>query len=163
MWYGLTDPQAQAFGTAIATRYPQSSYPNVFWFRGDDSDGSQDGFFTDFTTGIQAAGDTRPQGAIEYYPETDSHIEFDTGAVFNPGGWGMTDATWNWVYTYDPSYLGIEKAYTESGTTPILVVWGDGPYYGDTDNSTPDYTIRRFAWWALASGARGVNATSGPR
>ena len=41
-------------------------------------------------------------------------------------------------------------------------MWGDGPYYGDTDNSTPDYTIRRFAWWALASGARGFNNTSGP-
>ena len=162
VFYGLTLAQATAFGTAIATRYPQSQYPNLFWFRNDDSDGSQDQFHVAMTQGIQAAGDTRTQGSCEYMPETDSHIRFDTGAIWVPGGWGMTYATWNWVYTYDPAYLGVEKAYTESGTTPIMVVAGDGTYYGDTDNSTPDYTIRRFMWWALASGARGINATDGP-
>jgi hypothetical protein len=161
VWYGLTDAQAQAFGTAIATRYPQSQYPNVFWFRNDDSDGSQDQFHEDMTTGILAAGDTRPAGACEYFPETTSHVELDTGAVYpSATSWGQNHANWNWVYTYDPCYLGVERAYTDS--KPVMVLWADGPYYGDTDNSTADYTIRRFCWWALASGARGINATNGP-
>jgi Protein of unknown function (DUF4038) len=162
IWNNLSTTQAHAFGQALSTRYPQSSYPHVFWFYGDDGQGSNDSYFTQMLAGSAAAGDTRSLVSTEYYGETNSHIEFDTGAVYVSGGFGITNATYNWVYTYNPNYLGVEDSYTETGTTLIPAVWGDGPYYGDTDNSTPDYTERRNTWWALASGARGLNNTSGP-
>ena len=164
IWYNLSTTQAHTFGQLMAARYPQSSYPNVFWFFGDDGTGGQDTYFTQMLAGLQAGGDTRYPVSIEQYPETSSHIEFDNGAVFIPGGFGMTSATYNWVYTYDPMYLGVEDTYTEAGTTLLPVVWGDGWYYGDNsvDQNTADYTIRRGTWWALASGSRGFNNTSGP-
>ena len=115
--------------------------------------------FAAILTGITGAGDTRGVISLEQYPETNCHVEFDTGAVFDPGGFGMTSATYNWVYTYNPSYLGVEDSCTESGTTLIPVVWGDGPYYGDNPPDS-DYTLRRFTWWTLASGGRGFNSTS---
>lgn len=161
VFFNLGTTQAHSFGAAIATRYPQSSWPNVFFFFGDDGSGGQDTLFTQMLSGIRGTGDTRPI-STEQLPETDCHVEFDNGAVFVPGGFGMTSANYNWVYTYDPGYLGTERAYTETGTTLIPVVAGDGIYYGDTDNTTPDYTSRRFTWWHLASGARGLNVTSGP-
>lgn len=163
VWAGVTGTQEQAFGHALATRYPQASYPNVFWFFGDDdTTGANDTDFANMLTGLRAGGDARALVSMEQDPETNSHIEFDNGDVYVPGGFGITNATYNWAYTYYPGYAGTEDSYAETGTTLIPVVWGDGPYYGDTDNSTPDYTIRRFAWWALASGARGFNNTSGP-
>ena len=160
VWANVTGTQEQAFGAALAARYPQSSYPNVFWFFGDDNNAGTNG--TDFAailTGITGAGDTRGVISLEQYPETNCHVEFDTGAVFDPGGFGMTSATYNWVYTYNPSYLGVEDSCTESGTTLIPAVWGDGPYYGDNPPDS-DYTLRRFTWWTLASGGRGFNSTS---
>lgn len=161
MWYNLTGTQATQFGSAIATWYPQATFPNLWWMWGDDTPaGSFDALFSDMLTGMRNAGDTRPAGPFEYEPETNSHIEFDTKAIFSAGGWGVTNATVNWTYTYIPPYVGVQDGYHETGTTPIMVVWGDGAYYGDTDNSTPDYTSRRFVWWSLAAGARGVNITS---
>ncbi len=158
VFFNLGTAQALVFGTAIANRYPQSTYPNVFFFFGDDGSGNQDALFTQMLSGIRSTGDTRPV-STEQLPETDCHIEFDTGAVFVPSGFGVTSAQYNWVYTYDPSYNGVEKSYTESGALPV--VWGDGVWYGDPDGGAVDYTSRRFAWWALASGARGINTTSG--
>ena len=161
IWQHLSTTQATAFGAAMAARYPQSSYPNVFWFFGDDDFGDNDSYWSAMLSGITSAGDTRGVISNEQNSETNSQIEFDNGTSY--GTFGAANATYNWVYTYSPPYLGVEDSYTESdGFTKIPVVWGDGTYYGDTDNSTPDYTIRRFTWWALASGARGVNNTSGP-
>jgi hypothetical protein len=161
IWQHLSTTQASAFGAALAARYPQASYPHVFWFFGDDSFGTTDTYFANILSGAQGAGDTRTLVSVEHNSETNSHIEFDTGTAY--GTFGAASATYNWTYTYSPTYLGVEDGYTETaGFTKIPVVWGDGPYYGDTDNSTPDYTIRRFAWWSLASGARGINSTSGP-
>jgi Protein of unknown function (DUF4038) len=162
VFFNLGTAQANTFGQLVAARYPKSSRPNVFFFFGDDGNGGQDTYFTQMLSGITGTGDTRPV-SIEQYPETDSHVEFDTGAIFVSGGFGVTSANYNWVYTYDPMYLGVEDAYTETGTTLLPVVWGDGWYYGDEDvANTKDYTIRRGTWWALASGARGFNNTSGP-
>ena len=163
VWSGVSSAQLTAFGTALAERYPQSSYPHVFWFFGDDSSGGEDdAYFGDILAGLTAGGDSRNLISMEQYGETNCHIRFEDGAVYVSGGFGMTKATYNWCYTYCQCYSAVEDSYAESGTTLIPVVWGDGPYYGDTDNSTPDYTLRRFCWWALASGARGFNSTSGP-
>ena len=163
IWYNLSTTQANTFGQLIAARYPQASYPNVFWFFGDDGSGGQDTYFTQMLSGLAAGGDTRPLVSTEQLPETNCHVQFNTGAVYITGGFGMAKATYNWAYTYDPTYLGIEKSYTETGTTPLPVVYGDGIWYGDEGTTgTHNYVIRRVTWWALASGARGLNNTCGP-
>ena len=163
IWYNLSTTQANTFGQLIAARYPQASYPNVFWFFGDDGSGGQDTYFTQMLSGLAAGGDTRPLVSTEQLPETNCHVQFDTGAVYITGGFGMAKATYNWAYTYDSTYLGIEKSYTETGTTPLPVVYGDGIWYGDEGTTgTHNYVIRRVTWWALASGARGLNNTCGP-
>ena len=107
VWANVTGTQEQAFGTALAERYPQSSYPHVFWFFGDDdTTGANDPDFENMLTGLKAGGDTRVLLAMEQVPETNCHIEFDNGDVYTPGGFGMTYATYNWVYTYYPAYAG---------------------------------------------------------
>lgn len=162
IWANATTTQLQQFGAALATRYPQASYPNVHWTFGDDDQGGNDAAYSAILTGIRNAGDTRTLISCEQYGETNSQIEFDTGAAYpSATGFGNINATWNWVYTYNPPYLGLEASYTESGRTPIPAAWADGPYYGD-NSPDADAMIRRYTWWALASGARGVANTSGP-
>jgi hypothetical protein len=158
----LSSTQANAYGVLLANRYPVSTWPNVQWvFDDDEYAGNADTVLTAMLTGIRSTGDTRNCVTMEQFPETNCHVEFDTGAIYDPGGFGITYCQWNLCYTYDPCYLAVEASYTETGTSLIPVVWGDGVWYGDTDNATPDYTIRRYVWWALASGARGINLTSG--
>ena len=163
IWYNLSQSQANTFGQLIAARYPQSSYPNVFWFFGDDGSGGQDVYFNQMVSGLTTGGDTRPLVSTEQMPETNCHIQFSNSAVYIAGGFGMTKATYNWCYTYCPTYLAIEKSYIETGTTLMSVVYGDGIWYGDEGiTATHNYVIRRVTWWALASGARGINVTCGP-
>lgn len=165
----LSSTQAHAIGAAIATRYPQATYPNLHWAFGDDCDQFTAGVnvtaevaFTQILAGMASAGDARPVIALEQTGETDSHIRFDTGAVFIASGFGITSATVNFCYSYQPSYLGVEGSYKTSVTPLLPVLYGDGVWYGDTDNATVESTIRKHTWWALASGARGVDSTSGP-
>ena len=165
IWFNLSTTQASTFGQLMAARYPLAAYPNVQWFFGDDGSGGQDAYFTQMVSGLATGGDTRTMISTEQLPETNSHIEFDTGAVYITGGFGMSSTvTYNWTYTYDPTYLGVEKGYTETGTTLLPVVYGDGIWYGDnsTSQNVADYTARRVTWWALASGVRGTNVTAGP-
>lgn len=165
IWFNLSTTQANTFGQLLAARYPLSSFPNVQWFFGDDGSGGQDTFFTQMVSGLATGGDTRTMISCEQLPETNSHIQFNTGAVFVTSGFGMSSSVkYNWTYTYDPTYNGVEKGYTESGTTLLPVVYGDGIWYGDnsTSQNVADYTARRVTWWALASGVRGTNVTCGP-
>jgi Protein of unknown function (DUF4038) len=163
IWHNATNTQGTAFGTALSTRYPLSSYPNVQWFFGDDDDGPNDSFYQAILTGMQNAGDTRPLISDEQFTNTNCHIEFDNGTSFG-GTFGVPNSTYNWVYSYDAPYFGVEDSYKEGGTySHIPPVYGDGVYYGDTGSgTTPNRAIRTFTWWALSSGARGVCATSGP-
>jgi Protein of unknown function (DUF4038) len=161
IWQNLSTTQAHAFGAALATRYPQSSYPNVQWFFGDDDNGGNDTMFSQMLSGIQSVGDTRSLISEEQTQETNCHIEFDNKTSFG-GTFAAPNATYNWTYSYNPVYHGIEDGYSEGGSfTHLPVIWGDGPWYGDNAGDV-DYTIRRFTWWSLASGARGFNNTSGP-
>jgi hypothetical protein len=65
--------------------------------------------------------------------------------------WGTAHAQYDWVYTYDASYDGIEKAYSHDGDIPVF--YGDGNALGFTDVRI----MRKMIWWALSSGARGFN------
>jgi hypothetical protein len=163
IWSHATNAQATAFGAALTARYPQATYPHVFWFFGDDDDGPNDSFYAAQLSGMQGAGDTRALVSIEQFTNTNCHIEFDNKTSFS-GSFGAPNATYNWIYSYDAPYFGGEDSYSEGGTfTHIPAVYGDGVYYGDTGAGTiPNRAIRNFAWWALASGSRGFAATSGP-
>ena len=163
IWLHVSTTQAQAFGTAVATRYPQATYPNLHWVFGDDSSGLQESYYTSMLTGIRNAGDTRGVISIEQMPECNSHVQFNNGSAFVAGGFGITKATFNLCYTYGATpYLALEASYNETGTTAIPPVWGDGIWYADVGTHTNDRTERRMVWWSLASGARGVDVTSGP-
>lgn len=163
IWQHATNTQGTAFGNALATRYPVSSWPNVQWFFGDDDDGPNDSFYQAILNGMVAAGDTRALISDEQFGSTNCHIEFDNKTAFG-GAFGVPNATYNWVYCYSPPYNGVEASYTEGGSfAHIPPIWGDGPYYGDSGvGSNADNVIRSFTWWALASGARGFNNTGGP-
>src|SRR6185503_14147408 len=69
--------------------------------------------------------------------------------------WGTSNGDYNFVYSYNQEYYGIERAYAES--SPITVIQGDGYFYqgGSSYDSTFDRAFRQAAWWSLASGARG--------
>ena len=163
VWQHATNTQGTAFGAALAARYPQLSYPHVFWFFGDDDDGPNDSFYQAILTGMQGAGDTRTLISCEAFTNCNCHIEFDNKTAFS-GAFGVPNATYNWVYSYDAPYFGCEDSYAEGGTFPhIPAVYGDGVYYGDSGSGTnPDRAIRNFVWWSLSSGSRGFPSTSGP-
>lgn len=162
IWLNATNTQAGQFGAALAARYPQASYPNVFWFFGDDDGGANDSFWAAMLSGMQGAGDSRPLIAIEYETNCNSHVEADTGAAI--GTFGAASATYSWCYSYDVPYFTVEKSYTEGGTfAHIPPVYGDGIYYGDNGGGASIETaVRSYVWWALASGSRGFASTSGP-
>lgn len=64
----------------------------------------------------------------------------------------------NWVYTYAPAYVGVEKAYTESPTMPAVM--GESNYEGQKNGATVDgcQTVRNCRlqeWWTATSGSTG--------
>jgi hypothetical protein len=162
IWRFATNTQGQAFGAALASRYPQSSYPHVHWFFDDDGGGGNDSFWSAVLTGMASSGDTRAALAIEYQTNCNSHIQFSSGAAI--GTFGAAHAGYNWVYSYDAPYFGTEQSYNEGGSfAHICALYGDGIFYGDSGGGpSVETAIRTFTWWALASGSRGFPSTSGP-
>lgn len=159
IWFALSNTQAQAFGQAIATRYLSS--PNLIWMCGDDDTGGHDdSIFASMLTGIRAAGDTRPISK-EYNTEQTSRADMYVDALL-PSTFGQTSAGYEWTYTYNVTYFGVEFAYGEAASfsiPAIPVLWADGFYYGESGGAgvlTDDNVMRRMSWWALASGARGI-------
>jgi len=69
--------------------------------------------------------------------------------------WGYTNAQYNFEYSYNQAYYGVEESYKE--TSPLTVLQGDGYFYqgGSAYDTTYDRAFRQDAWWALASGAVG--------
>ncbi len=143
---GLTNTQLHDYGFSLATRY--LSQPNIIWRIEDDYFGGDDSKLDQILAGIRAAGDTRPV-SCQNYSESTSRKDLSNGTTLT---WGNTNSTYQWVYSYNVSYFGVEEAYKE--TSPILVLRGDGYYY---KNSGDDQLIRNHFWWSLASGSRGFN------
>jgi hypothetical protein len=143
-----TGSQFTAYGNAVATRYASS--PNIIWMINDDG-GAGLTSLQNVLTGVRNAGDTRPI-SVENDTETTSRTVMKTGAA-------AADATlppsWNWVYSYNVAYLGVEIAYAEA--SPIPVLRGDGLYYGTLGTSLDDTVMRNHLWWSLASGSRGFS------
>ena len=104
-------------------------------------------------TGVQGAGDTHAV-SIENMPESDSRNTFDASPTVLT--WGTANALYNFCYSYNVTYVGIEKAFLEA--SPIPVIQGDGYFYQGNNayQSTFDRAIRQDAWHAISSGARGI-------
>ena len=142
---GKTSTQCEAYGAALGSRY--GNRPNLVWGIGGDYFGSDDTRVTAVLNGIRSTGDTHLI-AIQYYPETTSRQDLQSGSA-QP--WGVTNAQYNFVYSYNVLYYGVEEGYAETPLIPVL--WGDGTY--DDDSSADRLIMRNHTWWALTSGSRG--------
>ena len=141
--YGWTDAQYTTYGAAIGARYKNT--PNLIWFFGNDWNQDFATSFTDVINGIRSAGAIQMATVENNLESTCRYNLFDDSSNV----WGQTNATFNFVYSYNADYTGIEFAYQEP--SPITVVRGDGNY----DTGTEEYQIRTLVWWALSSGSRG--------
>lgn len=157
-FYNWTTTWAQSFGAGLAARY--ASTPNIIWQIGGDYESSFDSLASAMLTGIRDGGDSHVI-SIENFTETTSRYSFKAAELGAEQPWGYANAQFNSVYTYIQTYYGIRYAYSEPD--PIPAIWVDGYYYKN-DNSPYydpyDRAERQYVWWALTSGARGVNPTS---
>lgn len=152
---GKSTTEFQAYGTALGGRY--ASQPNLIWNLADDYFGGSDSLISAYMTGVRGAGDTHLV-AIENMAESTSRFTLDASPSTLP--WGDANAQYNFVYSYNQEYYGVERAYAEA--SPITVLQGDGYFYqggsgysGGTGAFAYDRAFRQAAWWSLASGARG--------
>jgi Protein of unknown function (DUF4038) len=143
-----TGTQKTAYGQAVAGRYLSS--PNLVWMMGDDG-GVDAATASDIMTGVRNAGDTRPV-AFENDTETTSFEALKTGAAEPWASSGYIG--YNWVYSYNVAYLGVEYAYANDS---VPVLRGDGLYYDSLGNGLDDLVMRNHLWWSVASGSRGFS------
>lgn len=145
---GWTTDQYAEYGQLVGQRY--GSTGNIVWMNCDDYFGTYDTQVNALITSLRGAGAAQPL-AIENMAESTSRRTLDTDEVLPLGA---EDATFNWVYTYNVTYLGTEFAYREP--KPIPVIWGDGYFYENQATAAEELLMRSLAWWALSSGARGI-------
>lgn len=155
--FGKSTSEFTAYAAALATRY--ATQRNLTWQLADDYFGENDSLLTAFLTGLSNSSDTHLV-SVENNPETTSRQELSSGSAMT---WGAAHAQYNFCYSYNVTYDGVEKAYLES--SPIPVIQGDGYFYqgggggsynGGSGAFAYDRAQRQDAWHALSSGARGV-------
>jgi hypothetical protein len=149
----MTTSQAAAFGTFLASRYPQSSYPGIVWLLGNDYDGDGAGAgnvggfvpqYQAFLNALAAGRDTRPtmieQGISESL-STDGHT---IGPM----------VTVNAGYSYHPGYEVILRGRAAKN---IPVLFFEGAYENATTGfpSSP-LDLRKQLGWSMTSGAAGT-------
>lgn len=155
-----TNTQWSNFGTFLGNRYKNT--PNILWITGDDYFGEVDTGLGFFLTALRATGDTHLI-SIQLYQEGTSRQDLNT-LTKDPLAF-CVHAQFEWVYTYNVSYDGIEKAqtYTPTGSDDVQgvtpPVWGDGFYLasGVAGGQTDVRLERQMIWWALSSGACGFS------
>jgi hypothetical protein len=117
-----------AWGNQLAARYPASTHPHVFWIVGDDYFGSSDTGLNALYTALNAGGATQPK-SIQWFQEATSRRTLDAGTPPVTGNSWQDNAEYNWIYTYNAVYDGVEKAGLENNTlTPIPYGWMDGHF-----------------------------------
>lgn len=144
---GKSAGQWANFGTALGQRY--GTAPNLVWAIGDDYFDDQNTLLNGCVDAIKAAETITHLWTYENYPESTSREDMVTQTTKLAGG--TRNADFNFVYSYNASYRGIEDAWTESVTT-IPVIRGDGYYEVAGGNQA---FMRQNLWWCLSSGARG--------
>lgn len=143
---GKTNAQFTGYGTALGTRY--ADRPNLVWTIGGDYFDDHDTQLTNVLTALRAAGDTHLIAA-ENYSESTSRFDLSSNSVRQ---WGTDHAQFNFVYTYNVTYFGVEYGYDEASPLPVL--WGDGHY--DQRTTADRHLMRNLTWWAYTSGSRGA-------
>ncbi len=124
--------------------------------------GGVDAGMTAMLTNMRAAGDAHLI-SIQLYQEGTSRQDLFT-LTKDPLDFSKR-AQFEWVYTYNVTYDGIEKAQNYAPTiaddvqhaTPT--VWGDGFYIasGTAGGQTDVRLERQMIWWALSTGACGIS------
>lgn len=158
---GWTTGQWQAFGTFLGNRY--KTVPNIMWIWGDDYFGEYDTGLNACLTSLRATGDTH-LSSVQLFQEATSRQVLDTLAK-DPITFAV-HSQYEWVYTYNVSYDGVEKAqtYVPTGSDDVQHVappiWGDGHYLASSVGSgqTDTRLHRQMVWWALSSGACGFSS-----
>jgi hypothetical protein len=146
--------QCQAYGGLVAERF--QGLPNIVWMSGGDyfpkadepALGSDvDHWIDAMMRGIRKTGDARPFSIQLGAPKS---ISTD-----NP--YWADRVSWNFVYSYLPTYRAVLQAYARTPTLPA--VFGEGNYEGENnypDNpDTTSKTLRKQMLWSLTSGAAG--------
>jgi hypothetical protein len=132
-----------SYGTSLGARY--KNRPNLVWMVGGDYFDNANTGLTAMFTAISGQGDTHLVG-VQNYPESTSRRDIRTNAVQSTG---VDNSDFNFVYTYNVTYRGIEYGWTEASPTPVI--WGDGYFEQGADRKL----MRDLVWWSLSSGARG--------
>ena len=159
-----TTGQFQSYGAAVGARY--SSVPNLIWEVGDDYGGSWDGGlngfdaqFNAFLTGLRSSGAAQ-MISVENMSEGSSRYPIDLAQTY---AWGVANAQFDWIYSYDVAYTAIENAYGEAAakSVPNLAVvkmdgWYDNQYNGGTLTESVELFARKWIWWTLSAGSRGA-------
>lgn len=143
---GFNSTQFGQYGTELGNRY--KTRPNLVWMMGGDYFDTFASQVATVKSSIRATGDTHLFG-VQNYPETTSRKDIEDNSTSTTG---TNSSEFNFVYSYNAIYWGIEYAWTESSPLPVL--WGDGHFDADT---TPDRKVMRdLTWWTFSSGGRGM-------
>jgi hypothetical protein len=142
---GATNTQYTNYGTNLGNRY--KTKPNLIWGVGGDYFDTQQTQIGNLFTAVAATGDTHLR-SVQNYPESTSRKDISNNGTQNTG---VSWSSWNFVYSYNVTYDGVEYAYDE--TSPIMAIWGDGHF--DQNSSGDRVVMRNDIWWAFSSGARG--------
>ena len=147
--------QCEAYGAKVA--HWARDLPNIVWMSGGDylpeapdlAAGSDvDHCLNAMMRGVRGTGDERLFSIQLGYGSP-------TVSTGNPYWRGRVD--WNFVYTYDPTYRAVLRAYDHA--PPIPAVLGEANYERENNQGetvpTTDETLRRQLLWALTSGAAG--------
>jgi len=143
---GETSTAMGNYGTALGNRY--KTFPNIIWMMGGDYFDGLNTQLTALINGIQGTGDTHLV-SVQNFAETTSRKTLDTNATQQTG---TDNADFNFVYSYNVSYDGINHAFGEA--SPIPAMWMDGFY--DQNNVGSRKLLRDQMWWCLSSGGRGA-------
>ena len=148
----MTDAQAQAFGTFLAQRYPQTTYPGIVWMMGNDYGGDGvgccgGGFNTQYQsllTGLKNGGSTRPTTIEQGFYESLSSDGPGLGPLVSV----------NAEYSYHPIYAGALRGYAKNAG-PVFFI--EGAYENATTGfpSAP-LDLRKQVGWAMTSGETGT-------
>ena len=161
---GWTATNFQNYGAAVGARY--AGTPNVIFEVGDDYGGSWDGGlngfdtqFSSFLTGLRSGG-ANQLISVENMSEGSSRYSIDLATTY---AWGVSNAQFDWIYSYDVAYTAIEDGYTEAAnksvaSLPVVKMdgWYDNQYNGGTLTESVELFGRKWIWWSLSSGSRGA-------
>jgi hypothetical protein len=143
--------QWAALGRLLAHRY--GSRRNIMWMVGDDYYGTVDPGLNALRKALRAGGAHQPMSIQNFQESTSRRDLYRRDPTATP--WGRKHAQFNWVYTYNVSYDGVEKAALERH--PIPYMYADGFFLASgTDGSVSDTDMmRHMIWWALSSSSKG--------